>query len=186
MRSVSIVAASCRNDAVEAVAELLAHVPAEFVPRVGLVIGTTRECLEADRLFDESRRENARYASPATFAQTLPSTAAAQVALAHRLTGPSLVVSAGAVSAAAALRRAAAWMRCFDLPFAIAGGIEQMADATRVGLVLLGSEGVASMTVESWQASDLAADEDHSLLALQRWIRDGGEAQLWAGVSLRK
>jgi 3-oxoacyl-(acyl-carrier-protein) synthase len=185
-KEVSIIAASCRSDAAEAVAELLAHMPAELVARVGLVIGTTRGCLEADRLFDESRRDNARYASPAAFTRTLPSTAAAQIALAHRLTGPSLVVSAGAVSAAVALRRAAAWRRCFELPFAIAGGIEQLADSMRVGVVLLGDGGASSMTVADWQGSDLAAGEDHSLLELQRWIRDGGEVRLGAGISLQK
>lgn len=139
MERAAIVAAISDGTPAEAMERLLAHVPVGVdKSRVGLIVGTTLGCLEADRAFDLSRRENPRFASPAAFAQTLPSTVAARLALDFKLTGPSLVLAAGDVSAAVALRRGVAWMRSFGLQYVIAGGIEQMAGETRVGLVLLG------------------------------------------------
>jgi 3-oxoacyl-(acyl-carrier-protein) synthase len=182
MMRANILAAACEGTAAEAVGNLLSHLPNEVDrSRIGFVVGTTVGCLEADRAFDESRRENVRFASPAAFAKTLPSTAAAQLALDFRLTGPSLVVSAGEVSTAVALRRAVAWMRHMRLAYVIAGGIEE---GTRVGLLLIGDGGprIGEVLVEAWRAVDLAAAEDRSLIELVRWIEAQEDASLGAGV----
>jgi hypothetical protein len=186
MERAAIVAASCGEDPAAAVKELLAHVPVQEIPQVGLIVGTTQGCVEADRAFDVSRRENPRYASPAAFATTLPSTVAARLALQFKLIGPSLVLSAGDASAAVALRRAVAWRRQLGLSWVIAGGIEQMADGMRVGLVLLGDGGGhGEVRVDEWSGVDLEAVEDRSLLELVRWVRDCGEVRMGAGVLLR-
>ncbi len=105
--------------------QLLSDIEPPMRDTVGLVIGTALGCLETDRIFDRSRREaHGRYASPAAFARTLPSTVAAEITLKFSLHGPSLVVSSGATSTSLAIYRAMRWMEHFQLSFCIAGGMD--------------------------------------------------------------
>jgi hypothetical protein len=147
--------------------------------RMGLVVGTTLGCVGEDRRFDLSRREaGGRYVSPGAFSRTLPSTVAAEVALALGLVGPSVVVSAGAGSAAVALRRAAAWMEGFGLAYCLAGGVEE----GRVAMMLLGREGgMGEVRVEGSGRVEMGG-EDLSLGRLAGWIEGGGVVGVGAGV----
>ncbi len=111
--------------ALQACEPLVCDLDERMKSRTGLVIGTALGCLETDRDFDRSRREaGGRYASPAAFSRTLPSTVAAELSLKLSLQGPSVVLCNGVNSAALALRRAVSWMTHFDLPYCIAGGME--------------------------------------------------------------
>jgi hypothetical protein len=104
---------------------LLEGQPAEARDGMGLVLGTATACLHADRAFDRSRREAAgRYASPAAFAQTLPSTVAADLSVKLGLRGPLLTVDGGERSAAVAIRRGASWMRQLGLGQCLVGALE--------------------------------------------------------------
>jgi 3-oxoacyl-(acyl-carrier-protein) synthase len=149
--------------------------------RTGLVIGTGFGCLETDRVFDQSRRDNGgRYASPAAFSRTLPSTVAAELALKLCLRGPSLVVSRGSASAAVALRRAASWMVHLDFEYCIAGGMEWTREAgCMAGLLLLAKTGAGVGTLKvagEWRRGD------ESLERLMEWI--GGASQILTGLGV--
>ncbi len=181
-RRVGVVAAASESDrdsigelAMRAAEKLMVHVSAEKRAAVGLVIGTTLGCLETDREFERSRRESGgRYASPAAFSRTLPSTVAAELALKFGFKGPSLVVSAGDASAAVALRRAVAWMQEFGLEYCVAGGVEWIGEGLgaaagkRVVLFLLGrgEGGAGRLELEGEETPDLGAVVDRSLVEL--------------------
>ena len=151
--------------------------------RTGLVIGTGFGCLETDRVFDQSRRENGgRYASPAAFSRTLPSTVAAELALKLYLRGPSLVVSRGSTSAAVALRRAASWMVYFDLEYCIAGGVEWTQETgCMAGLLLLAKNSAGAGTLRvarEWRR------EEESLERLIEWVGGKSQVLVCPGVEL--
>ena len=163
--------------------QLLCNIELPERDNIGLIIGTAFGCLETDRVFDRSRREaDGRYASPAAFARTLPSTVAAELALKFSLRGPSLVVSSGATSTALAISRAMRWMDHFHLTFCIAGGVDRRADppdakSCAASLLLLGRD-VSSVGGPTWriertssacEKATLVRDDDRQRLAL--WIR---------------
>jgi hypothetical protein len=169
---------------------VVGNLPETARGEMGFLLGTTRGCLDTDWAFDRSRREGARYASPAAFSRTLPSTLPAEAALRWRLTGPGNVVSAGEASAAAAVRRAAAWMRAMRLPLCIAGGFDldpqegplaavmllaPTADAGDVGMVEINETGPV----------EFAQTVDVSLRRLAEGVRIKAGAALGAGVKLR-
>jgi hypothetical protein len=168
--------------ALQALEPLIGAIPAEKLASTGLVLGTTLGCLEMDREFDRSRREdNGRYASPAAFSRTLPSTIAAELALQFQLTGPSLVLSSGNDSASTAIQRARAWMHHFELDYCIAGGLEFAGPNTGVPegqlvvLMLLARESakaIASITIDPFQAPKLTSVCDDSLIQLAHWIEN--------------
>ena len=62
----------------------------EFPQGTALVFASTLGCLHADRLFEESRHGVIR---PALFPYTLPSTCLAELAIRHRVMGPTLCLS---------------------------------------------------------------------------------------------
>jgi hypothetical protein len=179
--------------AARTMAAVLAELPEKGREKTGLMVGTTLGCLEADREFDRSRREaEGRYASPAAFTRTLPSTIAAEMAIRFGLRGPSLVVSAGAVSTAVAIRRALRWMEHFKLEYCIAAGMDwREADGSDEGVclavvVLLGrrSDAVVSADAMSASGARLGAASDESLHRLADWVRHPRSMELGAGVSV--
>ncbi|MGN6370605.1 MAG: beta-ketoacyl synthase N-terminal-like domain-containing protein [Phycisphaerae bacterium] len=186
-RRVGVVAAGAGEDAMGVMGRLMEFVPEGLRERVGLVIGTTLGCLETDREFERSRVEaGGRYASPAAFSRTLPSTVAAELGLKFGVKGPSLVVSAGDSSAGVAIRRAVEWMEMFGLAFCVAGGVEWVGEGLgvevgrRVGLVLLGREENAMGFVEVLreEGGALGAVRDRSLEELMRVIEGRGGADV--------
>ena len=187
--------ASSGEVAERAMGSLMEQVPAEKRAEVGLVIGTTLGCLETDREFERSRREaGGRYASPAAFSRSLPSTVAAELALKFGMKGPSLVVSAGDTSTAVALRRAVRWMGEFGSEYCVAGGVEWVGEGVgvptgkRVVLFLLGrgEGGVGRLEVEAEGMCDLDAVADRSLVAFadavegRREVAAGGVRVKWS------
>jgi hypothetical protein len=117
---------------------LIGHLTPAERDRTGLVLATLHGCLATDWTFDRSRRDEPRFASPAAFSRTLPSTLAAEAALRLTLRGPSIVLSpSNNASAALALHRAAAWMHAFSLTHCITGAFDLTDDIAHVGLVLL-------------------------------------------------
>lgn len=83
-----------------------AGIPEEGTDRVFLWVATDRGSEDADGAFWETaREEGGSLASPALFADTLPSALAGEVARALGLTGPAMVTAGrGAVEGAAAAR----------------------------------------------------------------------------------
>jgi hypothetical protein len=114
------------DQAFRAMELLLEPIGQEERARMGLVIGTAAGSLEVDRVFDRSRRGNPRFASPAAFSRTLPSTVLAELSLHFGLTGPSLTTCSAEAPLALAAYRAARWLEAFDLPCCVAGAIDHL------------------------------------------------------------
>jgi hypothetical protein len=170
--------------ALRAAFPLLANLSDTDRDRTGLLIGTAFGCLETDRLFDRSRREAAgRYASPAAFARTLPSTISAELALKLSLRGPSLTLLRGPASTALALRRAASWMRHLDLPFCIAGGIDWRTDDCQAAFLLL-SNAPSPPGIGTLRISEQRSGTEDSLQQLTAWIAGAPHTHLGNGVDL--
>jgi len=101
---------------------LLSDISRQARQTMGLFIGSVTGSLEDDRIFQRSRRtENGRYASPAAFRRTLPSTTPAELSIAFGLHGPLLVFAAGASSGLLAVRRSIAWIQTGRISLALAG-----------------------------------------------------------------
>ncbi len=150
-----------------AVALLVSTLSEPARERLGLILATTHGCLHTDRDFDRSRRDDPRFASPAAFSRTLPSTLAAEAALRFGLRGPSMVLAAPDHSTPArAHHRAAAWLHAFSLTHCIAGAFDLTDDVAHVGLVLLETD-----------ATNPLAHNPHieTLSDLIAWIRTAGQ-----------
>ena len=165
-----------------------ATLPQSFAD-IALILGTTRGCPQSDWEFDRSRREaGGRYASPAAFARTLPSTIPAELSVKLRLTGPMLTLCAGSASTAVALRRAISWMKHMRLRACIAGGFDASSpEDLRGAIVLLAPVDEAAIGYLHATASppvDLACDRDLSLDQLINWIRQPRPLQLSGGIHL--
>jgi len=140
---------------------LLRDVRMDERARMGVVMGTVAGCLEVDREFDRSRRENARYASPAAFSRTLPSTVLAELALYIKLTGPSVALSNGDATFAFAVWRAARWVEAFDLPCCAAVYADHLGRGLRnpyTGEAIAAAEG--SCFVQMWLLSRKTGGEE--------------------------
>ena len=118
---------------------LLAAAPDIPRDRIGIILGTHHGCAFDDALFDDSRRaDHGRFASPAAFARTLPTTIPAHLGLLMGLRGPTFILSSGPASTRLALHRAAAWLQALHLPLILAGGFEQHSETRfRAALVAL-------------------------------------------------
>jgi Beta-ketoacyl synthase, N-terminal domain len=107
-------------------ARLLVHdLPDQTRREMGLFIGSTTGSLEDDRIFQRSRRAQAgRYASPAAFRRTLPSTVPAELSIALGICGPLLVFAAGESSGLLAIIRAVQWIKAGRIFLALAGMLD--------------------------------------------------------------
>jgi hypothetical protein len=91
--------------------------------RSGISLGTVTGSLEADRVFDATRRM-AGGASPALFPLTLPTAPLAEVAQRLGLKGPALCVSAGNASLLAAVRAGVRAIERSDADLVVVAGLE--------------------------------------------------------------
>jgi 3-oxoacyl-(acyl-carrier-protein) synthase len=83
------------------------HLPEAARARTALVLATTLGCLHADRRFERSLAPGAPI-EPAVFPYTLPSTCLGELAIRHRLAGPTLCLSTEAGGEATGLEEARA------------------------------------------------------------------------------
>jgi hypothetical protein len=184
------------NIALRAAMCILEPLPSTVRADMGIVIGTSSGSLEMDRIFDRSCREaGGRYASPAAFSRTLPSTAAAEIALRFGIHGPSLTLVAGAFSTALAIRRGVAWMRHMNLEYVLAGGIEwltppanpdMICQAAFILLASVNANAIATGKLSSARGQIAGGVRDLSLQKLAEWISEEQSADLGGGVTLTR
>lgn len=92
---------------------------------MGLFIGTRYGSLEDDRLFQASRVADAgKFASPAAFRRTLPSTVSAELTIAFGLRGPLITFADHRTPSLLAIIRAANWIARGRLNAAVAGSLD--------------------------------------------------------------
>ncbi len=104
---------------------MLADLAVSIRQTMGLFLGSTHGCLTEDLRFQRSRRmDHGRFASPAAFRGTLPSTVAAELAIAFGLQGPLLVYAGGAASGVLAIIRAVRWLEAGAVPLVLAGAAD--------------------------------------------------------------
>jgi len=115
-----------------ALADAALAVPADGEPTrdVGIVLGTAFGCFLTNAAFQEKlAAEGMPGASPRLFAATVSNAAAGELAIACRLGGPLLTVSAGAASGLVALADAAALVRHGRATAVVAGGMDALGGA---------------------------------------------------------
>ncbi len=168
---------------------VLTDLPPHLRQQTAIILGTPHGCLHADWEFDRSRREaHGRYASPAAFSRTLPSTLPAELSVKLALQGPLLTISASTASTALALRRAASWMQHLKISHCLTGGFDAGTAPTsqpRAALILLSQRAEPSvrkllLTSPASASTSVPADGD-SLTQIITWIqtaRDNSQAQI--------
>ncbi len=108
-------------------------IPAAARPRTGVVFESTRGSLDTDLQFERARLEGTVH--PHLFPYTLPSTGLGELAIRHRLRGPTLYLStASADERGEALREAARWIEDGDAPFVVVGSFEVLASDEIAGV----------------------------------------------------
>lgn len=109
---------------------LLQPVPKAHRENMGLFMGTRFGSLEDDRIFQQSRRaDGGRFASPAAFRRTLPSTVPAEISIAFGLHGPLITFADSDAPARLAITRAARWIATGKISAAIAGSFDFLTEA---------------------------------------------------------
>lgn len=92
---------------------------------MGLFIGTRYGSLEDDRIFQASRvADGGRFASPAAFRRTLPSTVPAELTIAFGIRGPLITFADRQTPGMLAIIRAAKWIAGGRMNAAIAGSLD--------------------------------------------------------------
>jgi len=98
--------------------------------RVGIVVGTAFGCFLTNAAYQRRlAAEGPAGASPRLFAATVSNAAAGELAIAYRLAGPSVTVSAGAASGLAALGEAVEVLRAGRADVVVAGGVDALGGA---------------------------------------------------------
>ena len=99
-------------------------------PGLGIVLGTAFGCFLTNAEFQRRLAEGgAPAASPRLFAATVSNAAAGELAIAYRLGGPSVTLSAGAASGLVALGHATDLLRAGRADALLAGGLDALGDA---------------------------------------------------------
>lgn len=94
-------------------------------PSVGAVVGTALGCFLTNAAYQRRLAEGGPpAASPRLFAATVSNAAAGELAIAARLGGPSITVTAGAVAGLAALAEAADLVRAGQAEALVAAGVD--------------------------------------------------------------
>jgi 3-oxoacyl-[acyl-carrier-protein] synthase II len=124
--------------------------------RLGIVFGTAFGCLLTNAAYQRRFAEGgAPAASPRLFAATVSNAAAGEVAIAYRLGGPSITLTAGRVSGLVAIAHAVDLLEAGQADAVLAGGIDAMGEP-----------------LERWMAdagwSGVPAGEGAALLVLER------------------
>ncbi len=92
---------------------------------MGLFIGTRYGSLEDDRIFQASRvADGGKFASPAAFRRTLPSTVSAELTIAFGIRGPLITFADHRTPSMLAIIRAANWIAQGRMNAAIAGSLD--------------------------------------------------------------
>jgi 3-oxoacyl-[acyl-carrier-protein] synthase II len=99
-------------------------------PRLGIVLGTAFGCFLTNAEYQRRFAEGGpAAASPRLFAATVSNAAAGELAIAYRLGGPSITVSAGAASGLVALGHATDLIRGGRADALVAGGVDALGPA---------------------------------------------------------
>jgi 3-oxoacyl-(acyl-carrier-protein) synthase len=99
-------------------------------PRLGIVLGTTFGCFLTNAEYQRRLAAGGpAAASPRLFAATVSNAAAGELAIAYRLGGPSITVSAGAASGLVALGHATDLVRGGRADVLVAGGVDALGPA---------------------------------------------------------
>ena len=125
-------------------------------PRLGVVLGTAFGCFLTNAAYERRLLEGGpAAASPRLFAATVSNAAAGELAIAYRLGGPSVTLTAGAASGLVALGHAADLVRAGDADAVVAGGADALDDDLRRWLAAGGldcgrapAEGAALVVLE--------------------------------------
>jgi hypothetical protein len=106
-------------------AHLLRPVPESIRHDMGLFLGTCFGCIEDDRMFQESRlADGGKFASPAAFRRTLPSTVPAELSIAFGIHGPLITYADANTPAMLPIIRAVQWIASGHISTAIAGSYD--------------------------------------------------------------
>ena len=109
----------------ELTAWLSRGVPPAGRETMGLFIGTRYGSLEDDRIFQASRvADGGKFASPAAFRRTLPSTVSAELTIAFGIRGPLITFADHRTPSMLAIIRAANWIAQGRMNAAIAGSLD--------------------------------------------------------------
>src|SRR5439155_1227691 len=125
-------------------------------PRLGVVLGTAFGCFLTNAAYERRLLGGGpAAASPRLFAATVSNAAAGELAIAYRLGGPSVTLTAGAASGLVALGHAADLVRAGDADAVVAGGADALDDDLRRWLAAGGldcgrapAEGAALVVLE--------------------------------------
>ena len=125
-------------------------------PRLAVVLGTAFGCFLTNAANERRLLEGGpAAASPRLFAATVSNAAAGELAIAYRLGGPSVTLTAGAASGLVALGHAADLVRAGDADAVVAGGADALDDDLRRWLAAGGldcgrapAEGAALVVLE--------------------------------------
>lgn len=130
-------------------------------PRLGVVVGTAFGCFLTNAAYERRFLEGGpAAASPRLFAATVSNAAAGELAIAYRLGGPSVTLSAGAASGLVALGHAVDLLRAERADALVAGGADALDDDLRRWIADGGldvgrppTEGAASLVLERTPAA---------------------------------
>jgi len=96
-------------------------------PGIGVVLGTAFGCFLSNAAYQQRFAEGgAAAASPRIFAATVSNAAAGELAIAYRLGGPGVTLTAGAASGLAALGHASDLLRAGQADALVAGGVDAL------------------------------------------------------------
>jgi 3-oxoacyl-(acyl-carrier-protein) synthase len=134
----------------------LATTGGEPHPRRGIVLGTAFGCFLTNAAFQRGfAARGVAGASPRAFAATVSNAAAGEVAIAYRLGGPAVTLTAGTVAGAAAIGHAMDLLRARRADALVAGGMDAVDDALSAWLAAgglaaapLAADGAAAVVLE--------------------------------------
>src|SRR5439155_1698793 len=110
-----------------AAAGLVSDPAASPSPRIGVVLGTAFGCFLTNAAYQDRLADGGPpAASPRLFAATVSNAAAGELAIAYRLAGPGVTLTAGAASGLAALGHATDLLRAGQADALVAGGVDAL------------------------------------------------------------
>jgi 3-oxoacyl-[acyl-carrier-protein] synthase II len=151
-------------------------------PRLGVVLGTAFGCFLTNAAYERRLLEGGPVAaSPRLFAATVSNAAAGELAIAYRLGGPSVTLTAGGASGLVALGHAADLLRAGRADALVAGGADALDDDLRRWLAAGGldpgrppAEGAAVLVLER---AELARARGRALLGTVEGVAAGFEPE---------
>jgi 3-oxoacyl-(acyl-carrier-protein) synthase len=146
-------------------------------PRLGVVVGTALGCFLTNAEYERRLLEGGpASASPRLFAATVSNAAAGELAIAYRLGGPSVTLSAGAASGTVALGQAVDLVGTGAADAIVAGGADALGEDVTAWR---GASGLADERVPSEAAAFAVVETPEH--AERRGVRPLGTIAGWAG-----